>query len=121
MRRFQPKDLAIVNGWFKGHGQRKLTPDELPKTGAIVDDVAAGFLYLTDSSVSFLENFVSNPKASDRDVAKAIDKMVNELVKISVNGDRKKIFAFSKLDSIINAVKKSRSVGEYKMISREVH
>lgn len=80
-RRFDNADVELLNGWLDGHGKpANLTENELPAVGLIVDDVAAGFLYVTDSSVAFLENFVSNPKAPKRKVREAVDEIIKRLM-----------------------------------------
>lgn len=80
-RRFEVDDLDRINAWLDEHGKPgTLTETEIPSVGLIVEDTAAGFLYITDSSVAFLENFVSNPKAQKRQVREAIDEIIKRLM-----------------------------------------
>ena len=60
-RPYEPKDFEQIQAWGKEWGAN-YSEDQFPQIGFIVDDVAAYFLYQTDSSVCFLENMVSNKK-----------------------------------------------------------
>lgn len=63
MRRFDlSKDLTELNGWYADRGLPEIPAEALPLTGYIEPGVAAGFLYLTDSSLAMLEGFCSNRK-----------------------------------------------------------
>lgn len=79
-RRFESKDFAQIKAWAKEYGAEY---DEklFPKTGFIVDGVAAYFLYATDSHVCFLENLIANPKASRDDRDAGIDLVLRETLK----------------------------------------
>jgi hypothetical protein len=64
MRPFELSDLAELNSWYRARGDQPISIELLPPTGFIEPGVAAGFLYLTNSSLALIEGFVSNPAAS---------------------------------------------------------
>lgn len=55
--------LGDVQRWAIQQGVEPPAPDILPAVGLMVPDVAAGWLYQTDSRVGFLEYFLTNPLA----------------------------------------------------------
>jgi hypothetical protein len=62
---FDPEQhLEVVQAWSAAHGAPCVL-ETLPANG-FISDAAAGWLYLTDSSVGFIEHFVTNPAASLR-------------------------------------------------------
>lgn len=79
IRRFQKEDIAQVNEWELMWELNPSTLDHYPETGFIVDDVCAGFLYKTDSSICFIDGYISNPK-TDKRVRKAALDMVTEKI-----------------------------------------
>lgn len=80
MRRFDiSKDLAELNGWYRARGLPEVPLEALPLTGLIVPGVAAGFLYLTDSSLAMLEGFCTNPQVGRDERARALDQIIAAL------------------------------------------
>ncbi len=67
VRRYQPSDLAMVNGWAVARGLHPVEADAVPGTGFIVPDVLAGWLMLTDTNAGIIDGFISNPAASKED------------------------------------------------------
>lgn len=63
IRRYEPGDLEEMNRWYAARALALVTAGQLPTVGFIVPGVAAGFLYRTDSSLGFLDGFISNPEA----------------------------------------------------------
>jgi hypothetical protein len=49
--------------------------------GWVVDDTAAGFLYLTNSKVAYLDCFVSNPNAPKEQRHNAFEEIVSTLLR----------------------------------------
>lgn len=78
------KHLPLVRQWLVDSGT---TADEgpsdlYPETGFVVDDCAAAFLYLTNArGVAYLDNLVTDPKASPRRRRAAIKTLCESLVK----------------------------------------
>jgi len=71
--RFDPeKHTEIIGKWCDGWKIGRYPDGWLPTVGFIVPDVAYASLYISDSSVAWIENVISNPEASDEDRDKAI-------------------------------------------------
>ncbi len=100
VRRFEPKDFDALKIWGAQWGA-DYSEDQFPKTGFIVDGIAAYFLYSTDSSVCWLENLVSNKEAD-----KALRKeAINLLIKAAFNEAKRLGFkvAYAASDLLIAA------------------
>lgn len=61
-----------MNSWCAARGLAPVDSHTLPQLGVIVPGVAAGFLYRTDSSLGFLDGFISNPAAPKEERAAAL-------------------------------------------------
>ena len=75
-------------------------------TGYIVEDVAAGFVMQTDAGIAFLENYISNPDARPRDVAKAVDQISEALMGFAKDAGFEYIGALTVLRSIQKRAKR---------------
>lgn len=116
-------DLRIVNKWLKKHKAPLMSKEDVPEIGLVFPDVLMGFLYQTDASFSFLENFVSNPEASRKDVSQAIDHMSLFLLELAREKGKNKVFAFTKKRSILNRAKQlgfKMNHNRYDFVSMEV-
>jgi hypothetical protein len=78
-RAYAPGDYAEVCKWYVGHREAAPRAEWLPATGRIVPQVAAGFLYRTDSSLGFIDGFVSNPRAAPTEVKAALEAILKGL------------------------------------------
>lgn len=72
------KDFAQVKEWGFQYN-KEYREHQFPKTGFIVDGVAAYFLYSTDSSCCWLENMIANKK-TDPDVRDKALQMICEAI-----------------------------------------
>ncbi len=79
-RRYEPDDFEQIEKWAKGW-DTTYRAHQFPKTGFIVDGLAAYFLYKTDSSVCFLENLISNKGADDVFRQRAIREVTQAVLK----------------------------------------
>lgn len=80
-RRYEPSDFEQIKAWAKEGWNRDYEADQFPKTGFIVDGLAAYFLYSTDSSVCFLENLISNKSADQNQRREAVDLVTKAIIK----------------------------------------
>ncbi len=79
-RAYSPaRDYETLVGWWKGHGQDAVDPDNLPGTGFITD-FAACFVLKTDTRVCFIEGAISDPSASFHDRDLAVDEVVERCI-----------------------------------------
>lgn len=79
VREYKSGDYSEICKWFKLHGLGTPMRDQLPMNGFIVPKIAAGFIYLTDSSVAILDCFIANPDSDDHQRDAAIDLIVSKL------------------------------------------
>lgn len=73
-----------VNRWGEKHSFPLPTKDFLPETGLVVEDAAAGFVYLTNSKISWIEWVFSNPDKTIAERAQALDTLMSTLEKIAI-------------------------------------
>jgi hypothetical protein len=98
--------------WYDEHGLRAPGPDMLPKHGAIVRGLAAGFLILTDANLGILEFYISNPKAGPRERDLALDLITRALLDL---GEEYGITNF-KADTKIPAIVKRAERFDFKKV-----
>lgn len=55
--------LGAVSEWSQAQGTGAVEAGHLPRCGFVVDGVAAGWLYRTDSGLGLIEHFITNPSA----------------------------------------------------------
>lgn len=85
-RYYTKEDYAQIVVWWEDWGWIPIPEIALPKTGIIVSnggvDLAASFIYKTDSCVCWAENFISNKKALSNlrggSIEFLIDKTIEE-------------------------------------------
>lgn len=54
--------------------------EHLPPTGLIVENIAACFLYRTDTPVALVEHLISNPKSDETERRQAVSEIIGELL-----------------------------------------
>jgi hypothetical protein len=65
-----------------------------------VPEVAAGFLYRTDSKLGFFDGFVGNPLASKREVRAALRELLRELAEDAKGWGMSVVYGYTKYFSI---------------------
>jgi hypothetical protein len=88
------KDLLPLNGCGGLIVEKEKTP------------IVAGFLYLTNSKVAWLEWIVSNPDYREDDRKEAIELLINTLEKIAIEQGYKIILSIGRNKGLINTHKK---------------
>ena len=123
MRAFRIDDLKMINAWYAARGWPEVGPAQARMKGFLVDDVAAGFLMQTDAGVAYLENMISNPQASARDVSVAIDAITKALFALAADNGFEHVAAFTQMPSIRTRAKRLGMVAHdapYTLLSRKV-
>lgn len=72
-------DYPVLLEWWKAHKFPPPVEGFLPETGYIVDECAAGFLYLSNSPLAMLEWVVCDPKASKEVRGPAVDELISHI------------------------------------------
>lgn len=81
---FTPADYPMVAKWWKAHGWPVLPLEALPEGGGVIayegtTPLCAAWLYKTNSSISWMEWFISNPDAPKRCRSLGLDAVIAEL------------------------------------------
>ncbi len=103
-------DYQQVEWWFK---QRKwsMAPALLSDIGRVVFDevgpIAAGWLYLTNSTFSFIEHLVTNPNAGLKAKHKAIRLILDELTKLAFENGASNCVGFLKSRGIVKSYERA--------------
>ena len=100
MRRFSAIDLPEVQGWYALRHLAPPTLDMLPDFGCIEPEVAAGWLYCTDSSFALLDGYITNPEAFSRDRDAALDVITSELLAEARRAGFRHVLAYTRHGSI---------------------
>lgn len=102
IRKFEPEDYGQLVQWSADRDVGLPPLDALSTIGLIVDDVATGFLYFTNSSVALLEGFIANPKADKNDRDSAINWITLNLMDLAKANGVKVLKCESKIETVIN-------------------
>ena len=80
VERFQP-DLhyATFCAWTRWYEMTPLPIQFLPQSGFVVDGVAMGFMYRTDSKMALIENLAANPKLPRETRTQGLDAVVTAI------------------------------------------
>lgn len=79
VRRYRPSDFKQIREWGAKWGA-EYNEDQFPSVGFIIDNVAAYFLYSTDSSVCWLENMISNRGIDSQTRDVALDLLIEAIL-----------------------------------------
>lgn len=101
------QSYKVLVEWWKGHSWPIIPFNSLPKTGIIVDNTVAGFLYSTDSNVCMLEWVISNPKSEKLHRKECLDILFNELLSIAKNKGFEFCFTFVQNKGLIQSLEKN--------------
>jgi hypothetical protein len=110
VRRYEPEDFEQIRRWAMDGYSASYEPHQFPKTGFIVDGLAAYFLYSTDSSVCFLENLISNKFASEPYRQRAIDLVTYAILAEAQKLGFKVAYATTSIPSVI---RRAQSLGAH--------
>lgn len=122
MRRFEPHDLAEVNGWYVAHGLCPLSEDVLPATGLIVSGVACAFLYWTDApGLALLEGLVTNPAARLSARREAVAAILASLAVHARENGVRIVVGFTEKHGVARVLERIgfESCGSYRMLKLE--
>jgi len=102
VRVFREEDLKQVNSWLNLRGIGPIAYSILSGTGFIVNEVACGFLYTTDSALSILDFYITNPLADRGERKDALDEITGLLLKAAKLRGAKVVMAGSSEKTIID-------------------
>ena len=120
---FKTEDYIQLTRWFK-HRDMPVPPFEiLSNHGYIVDDVAAGFIYLTNSSMAIIDCYVTNPESDKNTRDNALNWITIHLTAYAKNSGFKYIKCDSKIQEVINRAKKFgfKEIGQFTSLAKELN
>lgn len=100
VRVFRGEDKGMLDSWWEAHNLPLIPLSSLPATGYMVQGVAAGFLYLTNSDVAFIENYISNPKAIYVERQAALDAVTARLIECAMQNGYNYLVALTQSQAI---------------------
>ncbi len=71
------RDYEVISTWYAGYGQTPPHKSEFGKVGFIADGLGAIGILSTDSSITFFEPLIGNPKAVPDERSEAIDSLID--------------------------------------------
>lgn len=115
VRFLNENDFETLANWWKQYNWVVPNKDFLPQNGLggmmglsdTGDCVCAGFLYLTNSGVAWLEYLISNPNYREDNRGEIIDGLIFNLIDIAESKGYKYIFTVAKNDSIKNVFERN--------------
>lgn len=115
-------DFKQICRWLALRGLPQYPRSIFPKIGFIVDDIAVGFLYLTDSSVGIIDCYISNPESNKHERDVALDRITEELLETASISHCTIVKCDSKIEAINKRALKFgfRPSGSHESFSLEV-
>ena len=122
IRIYEEKDYKTIAHWMSLRDRAPMPEWSIPPSGFIVDDVAAGFLTLTNNYVGILDFYISNPFSSSRERNQALDFITKELIEFAKVMGCKMITCSSQVNSIQSRALKHgfKKDGDFIFYSRSV-
>lgn len=99
------KDYATLQAWWAKRGFADVARSLLPATGFIVDGVAAGFVYKTDSDICVFEMAIANPDATPADRQAALFAVSNAAIEWATNAGFKRMHCSTKNSSVLEKLR----------------
>ena len=119
---FNPQDYSQLAKWCNHRDVVAPPKDLLSSVGFIVDDVACGFIYLTNSSVAILDCFISCPHSDKKIRDKALNLITIELTAYAKNSGCRLIKCDSKIREVINRAYDHgfKEIGQFTSLVKEI-
>jgi len=122
VRRVLELDFDEIRAWFEARELKIPDRSLFPKVGFIVEGVAAGFIYFTDSPVAIIDCYISNPLSDSKYRSEAITGITEALIVCAKFHKCKRI----KCDSTLGSIKRRaldhgfKSTGTYESFIMEI-
>lgn len=80
LKKYCDHHYDMIKEWQERRGNKLFSKDLIPSHGIVVEDIACGFLYSTDSAFGLIDGFITNPECSSIQRAKALDLILKNLI-----------------------------------------
>lgn len=107
LRPVNEHDFEEILGWLEKRGLPKAPLWTFSTKGFITPGVAVGFLYLTNSSIAYIDCYISNPEAKLEDRKKAFDRITDRILSTAKNGHNVKLICCNTKVSYIEKLAES--------------
>lgn len=117
------QDKEKLDAFYESRNMPSLPSNLIPQIGYIVDGHAAGFLYVADGGLAFIENFISNEKVYASDRQKALDLVTEALINKARELNVLKLLAFTTAQVIYERCLRYdfRDMGNYRMCVKDLN
>ncbi len=119
-------DLPDLNAWYAARGEPGWTADMVPPTGYIEPGVAAGFLFITNTTIALMEGMVTNPRADPAARDRALDEIAHLLLaearQAPFGATIRQVYLFTQIGAIERRALKHGFIktGQYVMMARAI-
>lgn len=101
----------VIAEWWVGHEWPVIPPEALPEIGRIATNdrgemVCAAWLYKTDSTLSWMEFYISDPKASKTEISEGLDLIINDLCEVAKDAGFHTVFTSMEHSGLIRRMQK---------------
>jgi hypothetical protein len=94
------KDYETLSLWLKNHNKPSMNKELFSDSGFMVDEIVAGFLYKTNSSICLVENFISDPASEKNARRTAINTLFKTIIEEAKSCGFKMMFTSVILNSL---------------------
>ena len=105
VRAYTEDDYKFIVEWMESRALDPLPRDVIPEVGGIVDGIACGFIYKTDSKMAYMEHYISNPFAERHARKQAMQMVTAYLIKQARDAGFKYLYASSDKTTICTLAK----------------
>lgn len=116
------EDREVINFWYGLRGMNWLHEHLFPDVGYIVPGIGAGFIYQTDSSLCFIEGYISNPKSTKEERKEAFDAITISLIHAAKDHGFQTMLAYTHHEEIAKRCERFQfqRKGDYALYKREL-
>ncbi len=107
IRDYEQADYPLLVGWWEAQKFPPPPKEFLPITGYISNNAAAGFLYLTNSPLVWMEWVVADPKADKALRHSSVNEVIEHICKQAAKVGGKIVFTSTSLWPFIERLKKA--------------
>lgn len=94
-RKYSISDIKTLNEWYAAHRLDVPEEDMFPEIGYLVPEIGCGFIYQTDSSLCFIDGYISNPESTGDERRDAFDIITQNLLIAAKEAGFRAILAYT--------------------------